>query len=158
MCKPIAPRPVPIDVNTLLYAAAAPLSAVPVKVTRKRVSFHDKVDVYVIGRLDPFAIRDLFYRPADFRRFRSESCLEVLEANAGGKAPLAAAIQAILGVCITVSGASQAKQLLPTNLATNRRPQQRKCQISAPQCISTMQASPRRLSPESLLRELAFAV
>lgn len=159
MCKAISPRPVPIEINPLLASPA--ISAASGKETRKKVSFYEKVDVYVIDRLDPFAVRELFYRPADFRRFRSESSLEILEAESGtgSKAQLTAALQAVLSICLASSTTSQQKRLPPA-IATCNQSYQRESQIGRQRCRcgSPSQVPQYRLSSESLLRELAFSV
>jgi hypothetical protein len=46
---------------------------------RKRVSFDADVRIYPLERLANEDLCDVFYRPADYRRFRSDSCLELLD-------------------------------------------------------------------------------
>ena len=45
----------------------------------KRVSFDAQVRIYPLERLSNEHLCDVFYRPADYRRFRSDSCLEILD-------------------------------------------------------------------------------
>lgn len=150
MCKQITSRPAPIAVSPLHTAAAFVVVALPavqqkpiaaaVQQPKKRVSFHNVVDVYVIDRLDPFAVRDLFYRSDDFRRFRSDICLEKLETKACETSLVTAVFRAIL----TNIGVQSSKQLTTPTRTLQLQQQQ--------------QSRRPRSSPESLLRELSFAV
>jgi hypothetical protein len=45
----------------------------------KRVSFHETVTVYPFEKLGNELRGDIFYCPADYRRFRSDICLETLD-------------------------------------------------------------------------------
>ena len=157
MCQPISPRPTPIEINPLLDVA--PVTAAPTKGRRKSVSFYEKVDVYVIDRLDPFAIRELFYRPVDFHRFRSESCLEILEAESRrgrSKDPLTAALRALLSGGFARS--DQLKLRPPTEAPCNQGNKKLQLVTQKFACGSGARLPPQRLSPESLLRELSFTV
>ena len=158
MCQPISPRPTPIEINPLLDVA--PVTAAPAtKGRRKSVSFYEKVDVYVIDRLDPFAIRELFYRPVDFHRFRSESCLEILEAESrrgGSKDPLTATLRALLSGGFARS--DQLKLRPPTEAPCNQGNKKLQLVTQKFTCGSGTRVPPQRLSPESLLRELSFTV
>ncbi|CAB9497694.1 expressed unknown protein [Seminavis robusta] len=64
---------------------------------RKRVSFDDTVLIYHSERLSSEEKRQVFYRPADYRRFRSDSCLEVLDQQVH-LSPLAEIFQNVFGV------------------------------------------------------------
>lgn len=45
----------------------------------KRVSFSDKIKVYPFERLQNDQLAEVFYTTEDYRRFRSDSCLELLD-------------------------------------------------------------------------------
>ena len=136
MCKPTTS-------TTALHVVALPAAPTtkPTDTTttpmRKSVSFHETVDVFVISRLDAYAVRELFYRHEDYRRFRSESCLEILQAKADQTAgdPVVSVFRALFGV-------SKRQQWMQQHC------QSRPC---------TMEAQPKP-SPETLLRELAFVL
>lgn len=49
---------------------------------QKRVSFDDKISVHSIRRLQYEELREVFYCPNDYRRFRSDTCLELLDQQA----------------------------------------------------------------------------
>ena len=78
MCPPIqrdAIKPILVPAICKEVATTSPTQ-------NRRVRFHDTVDIHVIDRLDAFAVRELFYRAVDYHRFRSDCCLEKLEAQA----------------------------------------------------------------------------
>jgi hypothetical protein len=136
MCRPISREAItPIKVPAIgkEVATTAP--------SKRRVRFHETVDVHVIDRLDAFAVRELFYRGVDFHRFRSECCLEKLEAQAYTQDPLRAIFQPMFKVIVDVTG--QQRQL--------------RAQYSPTQ-TTKIQSTLRFLSAEALLKELAFLV
>ena len=46
---------------------------------QKRVSFDEKIKIYQVERPKNELARDAWFTPADYRRFRSDSCLELLD-------------------------------------------------------------------------------
>ncbi|CAB9497696.1 expressed unknown protein [Seminavis robusta] len=147
MCRAIPRESItPITVSAIINGKAveaAGASAVPIK---KRVSFHETVDVYVIERLDAFAVREMFYHPSDYHRFRSECCLEKLEARSK-QDPLVGFFQSIVS-SIGVSCRMQQRNIM----IQRRRQQQQSCSTAR------VQAAMRQVSPESIVRELAFVL
>ena len=139
MCKPTNLDSSPLRIVAL---ATAPTKAAAPPGMKKNVSFNETVDVYVIDRLDAFAVRELFYRSEDYRLFRAESCMEILQAQADQSAdPVVSIFRALFGL------GNRRQQW-------SRQHQQRQQQILSRSCTVEVQ----RATPETVLRELAFAI
>jgi hypothetical protein len=137
MCRPI-PRDAikPIQIQAIGSKVATITSP-----SKRRVRFHETVDVHVIDRLDAFAVRELFYRSVDYHRFRSESCLELLEAQAKTSDPLLSFFQHLFKSIVIVT--SQHKQMSAQH---------------TPNWTTDTQVALRFPPGEALLKELAFLV
>ena len=141
MCKPISNRPVPIAIQPLQSEVSLPNKALSSpRQSKKRVSFHKTVDVCVVDRMDAFAVRELFYRPEDFRVFRAEYCQEILERQAR-PLPLTSVLHAVLS---SLTGNTFQIQLYSKQ---NLR-----------RCHARRHPLQQRASPETLLKELAFII
>lgn len=117
---------------------------------RKRVSFDDTVDIYSIERVKKEQTADLFYRPEDYRRFRSDTCLELLDQRV---APHTALIVLFQKLMASVRKNKQQKQAADYPWLTPYHPHE---EPSQPELSSGSriigEASPER----RLIEELAF--
>ena len=154
MCRPISKNPAS-ELRTITISGDSTM------LMKKRVSFDAKIVVHVVPRMDPFAVRECFYKPSDFRRFRSEACLEILEARAT-REPWKTILKGILSRLTPQSqqpqqidfSSYQYYQAFPHCGGSDQ------LQLTTSSCKADLSSNyqQRQISPESLVRELAFAI
>lgn len=128
-------------------------------IKEKRVAFNPTVKVCVVKRLDAFACRDLFYQPADFDRFRSEACIEILEARADRerepwKSMLRRLKEFVSNADSFITSQEEATAYQYYRSITTLQKQH--LQQRRPRVSCTAELSPK--SPETIVRELAFVL